>query len=911
MNRPSRFSSRLRAFAACAAACALLAPASLAKPPHQGNPRTYDVRIDTAGLAAEPDDRQLAHERELRRQLPELLVTYSELTGATRSLFNPAGALSGPHLGLEAREVANLFLAEHRELLGLEDLDLLEHEVTDLVPGVSNGVRHLYLRQTLRGVPVYNGQLQVHLDREGRVLAVNNDFLPDLAGSVGSLSPTVSAATAIASVARHLEIPLVTAPVPLAAPGASRGPARFATRDLSTEPIAPRLMLLPMRRGEARLVWNLQAHVPGGHHVWDVTVDAGSGEVLTRFDWVAADSYRVYPQPVESPNHTAPLPPADGRVLVANPAHPTASPFGWHDTNGAAGAEFTNPRGNNVHAYEDSDANNLPPAVEPNCGAGLVCDFPINLAGQPSTYRPAAVSNLFYWNNLIHDVQQRYGFTSAAGNFQVNTYGAGGLGNDDVRAEAQDGGGINNANFFTPPDGQRPRMQMFLWNTANPQKDGDLDSGVIVHEYGHGISNRLVGGPANVSCLQNLQQPGEGLSDWWSLVYTHEPGDQGTDPRGIGTYVLNQPVTGPGIRTQRYSTDPAVNTWTYASIAGMSVPHGVGSVWAQGAWEVYWRLVDRWGFDPNLANATGGAGNQRMMTYANEGLKFTACSPTFTQVRDGFVQAASVNYGGVDVCRMWKGFAAFGLGTNAVSGGPNGLNPTNGFATPAACACALDPFHAQIVRVTETVASTVSVTCPVGRKVVGGGCSDDFTSTVLRNSAPVGDTAWSCDFQANPGSLTAWALCEDVPADNCRGHQIVNATTTTSNVATVRCPPGKIVLGGGCRDRTNSTVLQSTYPWDTTGWVCNWQNVTGHLTAFAICGGADLDTGLAEVRHTENSSNVAFVQCPGTKKVVSGGCSDDFTSTTLESSFPWNDNGWICNWTSNPGSLTVYALCED
>src|SRR6185295_17344196 len=171
---------------------------------------------------------------------------------------------------------------------------------------------------------------------------------------------------------------------------------------------------------------------------------------------------------------------------------------------------------------------------------------PLSLAGAPSTYTPAALANLFYWSNVVHDVQLRYGFDSAAGNFQANTYGTGGLGNDEVQAEAQDGGGTNNANFATPPDGQRPRMQMFLFDTANPSRDGDLDPGVIVHEYGHGISNRLVGGPSHVSCLTNKQQPGEGLSDWWALAYTHEPGDQGTDPRGMGTYVRNQPATGPG-----------------------------------------------------------------------------------------------------------------------------------------------------------------------------------------------------------------------------------------------------------------------------------------------------------------------------------------------------------------------------
>ena len=81
----------------------------------------------------------------------------------------------------------------------------------------------------------------------------------------------------------------------------------------------------------------------------------------------------------------------------------------------------------------------------------------------------------------------------------------------------------------TPPDGSRPRMQMYLWSAPTPDRDGDFDNGIIIHEYGHGISNRLVGGPSNTSCLTNRQQPGEGLSDWWALVYTAKPGDRGTE----------------------------------------------------------------------------------------------------------------------------------------------------------------------------------------------------------------------------------------------------------------------------------------------------------------------------------------------------------------------------------------------
>ena len=109
-------------------------------------------------------------------------------------------------------------------------------------------------------------------------------------------------------------------------------------------------------------------------------------------------------------------------------------------------------------------------------------------------------------------------------------------------------------------------------------------------------------------------------------------------------------------------------------------------IWAQGAWEVYWALVDHHGFDPDLHDALGGAGNQRMMLYVVEGLKNASCSPAFTDVRDGFIQAAIDNSGGEDVCRMWEAFAAFGLGIDAVSGGPNSTSPTNGFEVPAQCA---------------------------------------------------------------------------------------------------------------------------------------------------------------------------------------------------------------------------------
>ncbi|MEE8524510.1 MAG: M36 family metallopeptidase, partial [Thermoanaerobaculia bacterium] len=681
--------------------------------------------------------------------------------------------------------------------------DLADYEITDEVYSAVTGAAHLYLRQVHQGLPVYNGQLQVNINREGRIQSVNNAFMPDIAKAVNTSRPALKASAAVERAAKHLGLDGPT-------PG---------------KPVNPQLMWLPIQRGQVRLVWNFQLYTKDQQHVYDFTVDAASGMVWTRIDWVSATEaqYTVYPLPVESPIHTSPGPPSDARVLVIDPADLTASSLRWHD-DGTTQRTIT--RGNNVHAYEDRDGNNTPPASETDCndGAGFPhCNFPIDLNQDPSVYIDAAVTNLFYWNNIIHDVQFQYGFDEAAGNFQVTNFTPSGSGGDDVRAEAQDNVAFGNcnANFFTPADGSRPRMQMFLCRNTSPARDGDLDTGVIIHEYGHGISNRQVGGPSNVSCLGNSQQPGEGWSDWHALAYTSEVGDAGTDQRGVGSYLFGLAPTGT-IRPQPYSTDPGINNYTYESISGLSVPHGVGSVWAQAIWEVFWKLVDNpgYGFDPNIYNATGNAGNQRALLYINEGLKNTACSPTFTDTRDGIIQAATDNHGGEDVCLLWEAFAAFGLGTDATSGGPNSTNATNGFSVPAACQG--DPCGNGTCDAGEDCD-----TCPadcISGTTVGAVCGNNICETDpgdgedclscpqdcngTQSGKPAnrfccgdgdGQNPVSC---ADPRCTTDTLTCTDVPAtsvDFCCGDGLCNGAETIDDCA-IDCAGSCSPVGASCTD---------------------------------------------------------------------------------------------------------------
>jgi len=96
-------------------------------------------------------------------------------------------------------------------------------------------------------------------------------------------------------------------------------------------------------------------------------------------------------------------------------------------------------------------------------------------------------------------------------------------------------------------------------NDGPDSLDGDFDNGIITHEYGHGVSNRLTGGPAQANCLSNAEQMGEGWSDFMSLIMTAKPGDKPEQVRGIGNFATSAPIDGIGIRRRPFTTTMSIN----------------------------------------------------------------------------------------------------------------------------------------------------------------------------------------------------------------------------------------------------------------------------------------------------------------------------------------------------------------
>jgi len=399
---------------------------------------------------------------------------------------------------------------------------------------------------------------------------------------------------------------------------------------------------------------------------------------------LSESAYEVFARPKEHPD--------DGpRTVEVDPALAggAASPFGWHDTDGVAGADHTITRGNNVHAYTDADADNLPdPGSAPDGGSALEFLFPLDLTADPSAYRPAAVTNAFYWCNVLHDVLYQHGFDEAAGNFQQNDYSRGGAAGDPVLIEVQEGQFTNGITVSVTADGISPRLQLGVFTVTTPRRDSALSSYAIAYAYSRAVTQRLVGGPLVTTCLTAAEATGMsvGWSDWIALVLTANASDGAMTSRGVGTYLVGQAPDGPGIRAAPYSTDPGVNSLTYSSIETLPPPFGTGAVWATVLWEMYWALVEKHGFDPNIYEDWASGGNNLALRLALDGMKLAPCNPGFVDGRDALLAADQSLTGGANRCEIWRAFAARGLGAGASQGSPSSLTDgIESFEVPPEC----------------------------------------------------------------------------------------------------------------------------------------------------------------------------------------------------------------------------------
>jgi len=753
-----------------------------------------------------------------------------------------------------------------------------------------NGAAIVRFRNPIDGIEVFREQANVLLDKSGGLVAVGGFVMGTPANQRKSAQVfTTTPQQAVATALRDYGFPSAIADD--LQPTGERGgyaslalPQGIVSSDGSALSDAARV-----KRMWFRLLTGLAAAYyvevqmrdgfwPHGVDYYAYVISATDGTVLFRHNQTSdvAFSYRVYAEPTGA---NLPLPSPAGRNAFP---HPTGTPDGYQAPLVAPNLitlqnlpfskndpwlspNATRTIGNNVDAFSDtfSPDNFNPPAVD-ECNVSLPIDGDLHACTNAATTldyvydenQPplasraqvmAAVTNLFYTINYLHDWYYDAGFDEAAGNAQANNYGRGGIDLDSIYAEAQNFTGTNNASMSTPADGQRPRMRQFLWNssialvtlvkvnapasiagtkqsgvadfgpqvfdvtgdlvlaldaanTTGPtttdgctaftnaaaiagkiavidrgvclfiekarnaqtagaigvlilnnvspgapgmagtdatitipvvsvsladgnaikaalaapstvnlrmarlpivQRDGALDSTLIAHEWGHYLSNRLVGDSNGLNANQ-ARGMGEGWSDFNALLLLVKESDRALPANASfdGTYpVTAYPLSGPdfapdalnnanyyGIRRYPYSRDMTRNPLTFSHITdGVPLPtspapslrnsssansqvHNTGEVWASMLWECYSNLLN------DTARLTFAQAQDRMKRYLVGGFKMTPNDPTFITARDALLAVMQAQ-DPQDRNLCLQGFAKRGAGAGAVA--PDNLSEDN------------------------------------------------------------------------------------------------------------------------------------------------------------------------------------------------------------------------------------------
>lgn len=262
---------------------------------------------------------------------PQLLLPEPQQGPPPPGSSSAVGYLSGPAAGVPL-DIALAYIHEHRKELGLTEEDLADIVVKDQYTSPHNGITHIYLRQRLEGIELFNGDININITAEGRVLNMGNHFLPDLRHTVDTTNPTLSPIAAANRAVQHLGLTLTEPLLPRRNIGGPAQEVILSEGGVSLEEIPVKLMFQPEENGKVRLAWNVGLRLRSGLNWWQLRVDASNGDILAQNDWIVNETYRVFAFPKESPSD-------GGQTDVVNPqsAAPNASPFGWHDTNGAAG----------------------------------------------------------------------------------------------------------------------------------------------------------------------------------------------------------------------------------------------------------------------------------------------------------------------------------------------------------------------------------------------------------------------------------------------------------------------------------------------------------------------------------------------------------------------------------------------
>ena len=572
----------------------------------------------------------------------------------------PAGA--GDHVQRALEHVRGISRA-----LGLTATQPAEFVADPDFQTTSSGAVAVHLQQAYKGIPIFQAAEAVRFEPNGAIT--------ETVGSAVTVpedvpvTPVLKVEEAVLRAAGHVAAPHADEQgqqdafgEPLTLPSVNLD--GFAPRVIAAFPEQPAkltvleagpfgdqikasLLWFPLGE-ELRLTWEVILTMPGYAGQYRTLVDAASGEIqycrqLVQSIVARGNVYRVHGG---QPRQLTEFPRAVAEYGLPVPATlPAGFPDHWVEADRTVG------NGVLAHLGESGPAS-----------AGTLQNGTLVFNPADGTGDDQKVLNIFYYNCVMHDFFYLLGFRERDGNFQRNNFGRGGMAADGVDARAHSGPVWGTANMATPIDGSSPVMNMGLVSSTN--RHTAFDSSVVFHEFTHGVTNRLVGGPANDRALEADQSSGmgEGWGDYIACTINNTT--------VVGDWVLNDPA---GMRNFPYDSN-FPDHFGKLGTGRYNKPHNIGEIWCATLLEM----------NRNIGASLG-------VQLVVDALKLTPATPSFLDARDAILaalaalkQAGTLTGSRFDTAHagVWRAFGKFAMGPAAQSNGASLSGIVGDFTVP-------------------------------------------------------------------------------------------------------------------------------------------------------------------------------------------------------------------------------------
>ena len=601
-----------------------------------------------------------------------LVVSWNPNSGLPASVMSRQGYLSASS-NEPALDIVTSFLQQQQAIYQFEDSNLADMELTSQYTSANNGIQHLVLKQSYQGLPVMGGQLQANLTADGRVINIVGHYYPQIDVDI---VPDVPALTALNSAIQALQPNLDVSPSVI---GAAVGIEQATSFDGGPFPDSFQASLVILPVGDSyHLCWKVRV-AQSLIDVHDSFIDAHSGEVVSVINLVDSQLPDTAGGLVfaNSPDEGV----QEWRSFMGDLTVPSAwlaipgdpKPFSSWGNNAFAGAEhnLTNP--DEIWARRPQYMSE---AIDADFSYIFQDSFRISGGQNVDTDKDAAIANVFYWVNQMHDHYFHLGFDAAAGNFQLMNCFTGDpacVSNDPVVAYVQYGWNSpnprfrNNAFFLSSPDGKPGVMAIMVKNLNDYYRDLAFSSEVLIHEYTHGVTNRLVGGPQTdpASTLKSVQggAMGEGWSDFFAASYLNDTVS--------GDYTNGNLTTG----IRRYALDQ--NPLTYADLGeapGGPEVHNDGEIWSATLWDLRVAFTGLYGADE---------GQTKVEQLIIDAITISPGEPSMLDMRDYILRMDVETNNAENQMSIWQVFANRGMGFSASANGPDDADPVEAFDLPS------------------------------------------------------------------------------------------------------------------------------------------------------------------------------------------------------------------------------------